>query len=69
MTEKQIFDVIDSVKVLSLSPSDYLVVKSNKRLWNEQVIQLKESLQRMFPEQKIMILDGGLDIEVVRKAA
>lgn len=63
MTHEQ----IKSIKVMRLQPGDVLVIKVKDRLSLQQHEGLQGALSHIIPTgAKCMILDGGMDIDVLR---
>lgn len=54
---------------LSLAPSDVLVLKSAERLSPDAIVRITLYVQRTVgPEQRVLILDGGIDLAVLTRA-
>jgi hypothetical protein len=62
-------DLIQSLSVLSLQPGDIVVLKCQQHLSRDAVDHLREVLKPKLGDHEVMILDGGLDIGVLRKEA
>ena len=59
-------DFIKSMKVLKLEPGDIIVLKSDQVLSMEMIKLLKDHVGKI-TETKVLILEPGLDIGVLRK--
>ena len=60
-------DQIDSIRVMRLHPGDTLVINVQRVLKREQRDQMLRTVQQLIPEGvKCMVLDGGVDLEVLR---
>ena len=60
-------DFIESMKVLKLEPGDIIVLKSDQVLGMEMIKIFKEQIGKV-TKNKILILEGGSDIGVLRDA-
>jgi hypothetical protein len=49
-----------------ITPDDVVIIKGHDLLTDQQARNLEQSIRRFFGVKKILFLDGGLDIEVVR---
>lgn len=57
----------ERVRVLQVRPGDTLVVTTDRNLHNEQRARLAEHVKARVPEGvNVMVLDGGLQLQVVR---
>lgn len=65
MTAAELLDVAE-VERLTLNPGDMLVLKSPIRLSNDERAQLAEQLRLLLPDTKVIALEAGLDISVLR---
>jgi len=66
MTNEELAGIIKSVNILQIKPDDILVFKTDAILTNDQKIRMTEMLSVHMPAQKIMILDAGIDIDILR---
>lgn len=57
---------ISAVAVASVQPHDVIVVKCDQILSREGIEHLKRAFESVFPSQKILVLDRGLDIQIKR---
>lgn len=53
--------------VLSLQPEDVVVVRSAMQLSDVAFKHLHEKLQQYFPNNKIILIEPGIDVGVIRK--
>jgi len=64
-------DFIQSMQVLKIEKGDVIVVRHPGKLPDDQVKRLKQQLEALWvgcaPENKIAVLDEGMDIVVLRK--
>lgn len=64
--------LVGVIAKLQLEPGDILVVKSEKKLSSVQFSRLRDNVQSaldgvgLWPAVKVMILDDGLDLSVLR---
>lgn len=58
---------IESLKVLQLQPNDVLVLTCETLMSDSEKKNVSTRLAKLFPN-KILILDSGVDIAVIRKA-
>jgi hypothetical protein len=63
--EKIMNEFIEKVKVLELRPGQILVVKYDGFLTLEAQERITSKLKQKFPDNQVMILEGGLDIGVI----
>lgn len=57
---------IDDAKILKLEPGDTLVLTSKDRLTPRAIDHLIENVRRHFPNNKAILLDGGLDLKIIK---
>ncbi len=65
MTAADLLAVTD-VERLSLNPDDMLVLKSPVILSDDDYAEISNRLRALLPDTKIIILEAGLDISVLR---
>lgn len=59
--------MVKNVEALRLSPQDVLVITCNRDLSEDEHDSLRATLRNLFPYQKVLVLDSGLDVKVVRQ--
>ena len=59
--------IFEAVKVLPLRETDLLVFRTNARLDKDSAVTLRDALEEWLGHVRILILDGGADLEVVRR--
>lgn len=59
---------VRAVRILTLKPDDIVVLRTSQHLSLHVLERLREHLRRAYTDNKVMILDGGLEIDVVRPA-
>lgn len=59
--------IFEAVKVLPLRPGDLLIFRSEDRLTFEQTERVRGLLEKNIPGHRVLVLDGGADIEVLRR--
>jgi hypothetical protein len=52
---------------LELRPGDKVVIKTDLFLTKDQVERIKESWLRLVPDNEIIVITGGMTIEVLRR--
>lgn len=62
-------ELIQALGILSVEPGDVVVIKSPRMLSQEQSARIIGEAKRVITDNEVVILDGGLDIEILRKAA
>ena len=67
MTDNQI-ELIKAMEVLELKDGDIVVLKIDSFIYNEQAEVIRSCVERVIDtnKHKILILQGGMDIGVVR---
>lgn len=55
------------VQRLDLRPGDTIVITSPRRVSKEVFERLKNIARESFPDNKIIVLEAGLDLKVVRE--
>ena len=58
---------IEDIKRLSLKPDDVLMIRSKDKLSGFVKNELRKTLTSVFPDNKILIVDGGFDLSIVEK--
>lgn len=62
-------ELFEARAIANLSPGDIVVCRHNGTFSQEQLSRLTSQFRRIFgSEIKVMLLEEGLDIEVIRKA-
>ena len=59
-------EIVEIAK-LDLAPGDILVVKTDAHLSRDVAESIRAATGRILPETKCIILDGGIDITVLRR--
>jgi hypothetical protein len=57
----------EQVQVLSIQPGDTLVLKSPSYLSREGKLKLAQNLKDVTGCEKVLVLDGGMTLEIVRE--
>lgn len=57
---------LNAVKILSMKPDDIIVFQFAGALTGEQVEEITNTLYRIIGERRIMIMDQGVDVSVIR---
>lgn len=65
MTAAELLDTVE-VERLALRPGDILVFKCPGQLTIEEFEGLSARLKERFPDTEAMILEGGMDVAVLR---
>jgi hypothetical protein len=58
---------VREVQTDTIKDGDVIVLKMQRLLSHEEVSELKRQTEAFFPKQKVIVLTGGMDIEVLRK--
>ena len=59
---------VKSAEVLRVTKDDIVVIKTQRRVTDEQLARLKAMAESYYPDIRWMVIDGeALDIEVIRK--
>ncbi len=71
MDANQLAATIESVKVMRLGPSDVVIFTTHSRITHETAGQLRDQLSSAIgvsqDKVRVLILEGGCNIEVIRK--
>jgi hypothetical protein len=59
-----VFEAVESVKVMRLQPGDTVVIKTNRVLNEEMARELKRQADEKWPDNEVVLLVNGLDVEV-----
>lgn len=65
MTAAELLATIE-VEHLALEPGDTLVFKYSKLLTRVEFEEIREQVQRVLPDTKVLVLEGGADVAVLR---
>ncbi|RPE40263.1 hypothetical protein EDD90_3299 [Streptomyces sp. Ag109_O5-1] len=65
MTAAGLLDTVE-VERLALQPGDILVFKCPMRLSDAEYTEIYERIKERLPDTEAMILEGGMDIAVLR---
>ena len=55
------------VAVVNIQPGDFIVLKSENEVSDELYTRLMETMKGIFPDNKCIVLDVGLDLGVLKK--
>jgi hypothetical protein len=66
MSELPEFPAPEAVQVLRLEPGDVLVLRYEHKMRPETIDTISQRLKAFFADNRVMVLDGGASIEVVR---
>lgn len=68
MAEDILVEVLERLRVLTLHPDDTLVLLSPEPLSLAAVDRMRELCEREFPGRRIMVLDSGTQVGILRQA-
>lgn len=57
---------LDALTRLHLQPGDVLVVSCKERLSDEAHFRLRETFRTLFPDTRVLGLEGGMELAVIR---
>jgi len=60
--------LVESVKVLKLEEDDTLVLSTERHMSAETVARLRETMEAHFPGRKVLVMEGGLKLEVLKSS-
>lgn len=70
MDMERLAEIFEAVKVLPLRPDDYILFRTQQRIPHEYHAEVREALELVFGKRnKILVLECGDDIEIVRPEA
>ena len=58
---------LEDVKTLTLKPNQVLVVQTESKLNQDQRTQLKQYLEDIFPNNKVMVIDKSINLLVIEE--
>lgn len=58
---------LEHIKVKELAPSDVVVVKTVESLTYDQGQHVIEYIKRVFPNNQVLLLHSGVEIEITRE--
>lgn len=58
---------LKEVDILRLQPGDMLVIRAPMRLSDYAKKRIGEAIRKEFPEHKVLVLEEGLSLEVLRE--
>ncbi len=61
--------ILESIKMHTLAPNDIIVVKLTNFMPLKTMEALRGFVKAQFPANKVMVLEPGMDIEIVRPTA
>lgn len=59
----------DPPHVVKVEPGDVVVVSLQSQLRPDSRVHISELLERQFPSNRVLVLDGGVRLQIVRGAA
>ena len=65
MDDGQEYD-IQHVEAAELFPDDVVIVNSEEKLSDNTIERIWEKMKSVFPGNQLLIMDGGLDLEILR---
>lgn len=66
MELEKLASIFEAVRVMPLRPTDFLVFRANQKLNVEQMALVHTYLEQETGHQRILMLDGGADLAVLR---
>lgn len=69
MELEKLATIFEAVRVMPLRPSDLLVFRANKDLGLEEKARIYTAIEALTGTQRILILDGGADLAIIRPEA
>ena len=57
---------IEAMRAIGLQPDDLIIMRSQDTLCEEVIQRIKNIMKKHIPNHDIILLDGGMDIEVLR---
>ena len=65
---KRLID-IESIRVVETKPGDKIVFMCDEKLSAQSAERIRETIKKIFPINKVLVLGEGMRIEVVRDGA
>ena len=59
-------DQYESVRILRLQPGDVLVVRLDADITRQQAHDIRQELKPKFPDNEVLVLGRGVDVEIFR---
>jgi hypothetical protein len=66
MDMQKLAEIFEAVKVIPLRPQDFIVFRTSVRLNPEQAAMIHVYVEQETGHSRILIVDGGSDLEVLR---
>lgn len=66
MDMERLASIFEAVRVMPLRPGDFLVFRANEHLTPDQMAMVYAYLERQTGHSRILILDGGADLAILR---
>lgn len=57
---------IERLQIMKVEPGDTLVVTTKHRVSNEEVDGMRTVLAKLYPTCKVLVVDGGVEIKIIR---
>ena len=67
MDTEKLAPIFEAVQVLSLRPGDMLVFRAPGLLAEQQRLLIREQLETVFSGRRVLVIDGGSELQVVRE--
>lgn len=56
---------LETIKKVTLNPEDIVVVRCHQLIRTEERAQYLDNLRAFFPDNKCILLDGGMELDVI----
>ena len=66
MDMEKLASIFEAVKILPLRPTDQLIFRCKQKLSEEMYRRVNEEIKRLLPGVKVLLLNSGFDVEVLR---
>lgn len=66
MDMEKLAAIFEAVKVMPLRTDDIIVLRMEQEVTHEVADRLKASLREILGDRTVLVLGGGMDIEIVR---
>ena len=68
-TAADLSGIVSEVKTMRIRPGDVIVIQSEARIRAEFALYLRKRIRAFFPDNEVIVVDGGIELQVLTDAA